>query len=474
MLYAADAVCVLAFCFKIARMAKSNLDIFKVGVGPSSSHTLGPMLAAAAFLQKLGTGVEKTVQVKCTLYGSLSLTGRGHLTDKAVLWGLSGLKPSDLTPALQQEAVSLAFTEHRLRLGGQHEIHFDYRSDLTFSKEFLPEHQNALTLEALDAQGRSICAETYFSTGGGFIKTKAQLNAEQAGAGDEADFGDKFSIENTKVALRLCQDDSLNLAELSLRYELQFHDLPYIENWCREIWQVMQEAFEHGLKPANPYLPGSLHLKRRAPSMLSVLQEHNDPFAVIDKVSLYAISIAEENASGAKVVTAPTNGACAVVPAVLLYLKDNAPHFDDRLVRDFLLTGMLIGSFYKNNATISGAEGGCQAEIGSASSMAAAAMTTVMGGDAFKACAAAEIAMEHHLGLTCDPVDGLVQIPCIERNAFGAVKAITAARIALKRQSQPRVSLDEVIKTMYITGKDISFKYKETALGGLAELQLDH
>lgn len=453
-------------------MAHSNLDIFKIGVGPSSSHTLGPMLAAAAFLKLIEPKLEAVTQINCTLYGSLSLTGRGHLTDKAVLWGLSGLTPAALTPALQQQVISKAYVEHKLNLGGRHEIHFDYRHDLIFSQEFLPEHQNALTLKACNQQGQVLAEETYFSTGGGFIKTRAQLAADSQSAGD--DYDEHFRIDTTRTALRLCQDENLSLSELSLRYELQFHDEAYINQYCADIWQVMQEAFEHGLHPANPYLPGSLHLKRRAPGLVSALQEHNnDPFAVIDKISLYAISIAEENASGTRVVTAPTNGACAVVPAVMLYLQDSEPDFDARKVRDFLLAAMLIGSFYKNNATISGAEGGCQAEIGSASSMAAAAMTTVMGGDAFRACSAAEIAMEHHLGLTCDPVDGLVQIPCIERNAFGAVKAVTAARIALQRQSQPRVSLDEVIKTMYLTGKDISFKYKETALGGLAKLRLD-
>ncbi len=452
-------------------MARSNLDIFKIGVGPSSSHTLGPMLAAAAFLELLGSSIDKTKRIHCTLYGSLSLTGRGHLTDKAVLWGLSGLKPAALTRNLQQQVVNLSFVQHKLQLGGRHEIHFDYRKDLSFSKDFLPEHQNGMLLEAFDNSDSLLCAQTYFSTGGGFIKTKEQMQENAEGS---EDFSDNFSISNTNAALRLCLDDTLNLAQLSLRYELQFHDEAYINEYCAQIWQVMQEAYHNGLKPDNEYLPGSLHLKRRAPSMLQVLNEKDDPFTVIDRVSLYAMAIAEENASGAKVVTAPTNGACGVVPAVMLYLKDFLKEFNAVTARDFLLTAMLIGSFYKNNATISGAEGGCQAEIGSASSMAAAAMATVMGADAFKACVAAEIAMEHHLGLTCDPVDGLVQIPCIERNAFGAVKAITAARIALKRQSLPRVSLDEVIKTMYLTGKDISFKYKETALGGLAELSLDN
>lgn len=454
-------------------MAESNLSIFKIGVGPSSSHTLGPMLAAADFVQRCTPKMAAVRRIVCTLFGSLSLTGRGHLTDKAVLWGLSGLQPAALTASVQQQVVNDAFVKHHLNLGGQLQIHFDYRSDLIFSKEFLPEHQNALTLQALDEAGQILMEETYFSTGGGFIKTRDDFAAAASGGAADGEFDDKFRIDTTRAALRLCLDDNLNLAELSLRYELQFHDEDYINRYCAEIWQVMQEVFQSGINPRQDYLPGSLHLKRRAKSLAEMQPAAGDPFAVIDRVSLYAIAIAEENASGARVVTAPTNGACAVVPAVMLCLKDEDPSFDEIRARDFLLAAMLIGSFYKNNATISGAEGGCQAEIGSASSMAAAGMTTVLGGDAFRACVAAETAMEHHLGLTCDPVDGLVQIPCIERNAFGAIKAITAARIALNRQSMPRVSLDEVIKTMYLTGRDISFKYKETALGGLAELKLD-
>ncbi len=454
-------------------MAESNLSIFKIGVGPSSSHTLGPLLAAADFVQRCITEPAAVSRIVCTLYGSLSLTGRGHLTDKAVLWGLSGLHPEDLTAALQQQVVNDAFVKHHLNLGGRLQIHFDCRSDMIFSPEFLPEHQNALTLQALDAAGGVLAEETYFSTGGGFIKTRADFAAAATAESAAGEFDDKFHIDTTRAALRLCMDDNLNLAGLSLRYELQFHDEDYINRYCAQIWQVMQDVYHSGINPAQDYLPGSLHLKRRAKSLAEALPAADDPFAVIDRISLYAIAIAEENASGARVVTAPTNGACAVVPAVMLYLQAEDPAFDAVRARDFLLASMLIGSFYRNNATISGAEGGCQAEIGVASSMAAAGMATVLGGDAFRACVAAETAMEHHLGLTCDPVDGLVQIPCIERNAFGAIKAVTAARIALNRKSMPRVSLDEVIKTMYLTGRDISFKYKETALGGLAELKLD-
>ncbi|ELZ6333881.1 L-serine ammonia-lyase, partial [Campylobacter coli] len=310
--------------------------------------------------------------------------------------------------------------------------------------------------------------ETYYSVGGGFVLTTAQL--EKKGKNSNQNKKKKLDIElnNAKEALELCDKRDWDLAELSYRYELQFHTKEEIRAYCLEIWEVMQEVYYNGTHPNEDYLPGKLHLKRRAKGLKERVAMTTDPMGIIDFISLYAIAIAEENASGAKVVTAPTNGACAVIPAVMLYLKNHTIGFSDEKAIEFLLVAMLIGSFYKKNASISGAEAGCQAEIGSASSMAAAAMATVLGANAFKACNAAEMAMEHHLGLTCDPVGGLVQIPCIERNAFGAIKAISAARMAMTRKSIPIVSLDEVIETMYETGKDMNYKYKETSLGGLA------
>ena len=275
-------------------------------------------------------------------------------------------------------------------------------------------------------------------------------------------------ISNTEQALNLCKEHGWNLAKLSLEFEKQFHDEKYIKDYCLEIWETMQQVYYNGSHCKSDYLPGALHLKRRGKELYQKLTITADPLGIIDYISLYAFCIAEENAAGAKVVTAPTNGACAVVPAVMLYLKNHAIGFNDDKAVDFLLSAMLIGSFYKKNASISGAEAGCQAEIGAASSMAAGAMATVLGAEAPVACSAAEVSMEHHLGLTCDPVDGLVQIPCIERNAFGALQAISAARISMSRLSQPRVSLDQVISTMYATGKDMNQKYKETSLGGLA------
>lgn len=449
-------------------MPNSNLDIFKIGIGPSSSHTLGPLIAASRFLKELDQkqAAEAVCRVQCTFYGSLSLTGRGHLTDKAVLWGLSGLKPDAFLP--QDQAKVLADAQAGvLKLGGRIKVPFDYRADVVFSKEFQKEHENALCLQAFDKQGRLLHEQMYFSTGGGFVQIRQELTAgeEQTGFALE----DVIDIENTKKALLIAQDDDLNLAEMSFMYEEQFHERDYIVAYCTKIWEVMQKVYERGLNPSSAYLPGPLHLKRRAPNLhRHILKESDDPFVIMDNITLFAISIAEENAAGSQVVTAPTNGACAVIPAVMLYLKNYSKDFNDEKAVDFLMAAMLIGSFYKNNASISGAEAGCQAEIGSASSMAAAAMATVLGASAAVACSAAEVAMEHHLGLTCDPVDGLVQIPCIERNAFGAIKAITAARMSLSRTTAPRVGLDEVIKTMYLTGRDMNIKYKETSLGGLA------
>ena len=447
-------------------MIESNLEIFKIGVGPSSSHTLGPMLAALRFGKELKSKLNQVQRITITLYGSLALTGRGHLTDKAVLWGLSGVDPENLTSEIQKTIQDRALKEQCLHLMGVHALEFKLNRDLIFKKEFKEAHENALTFEAFAEDGTSLLQRTYYSVGGGFVKTDEQM---QGSSDEEESFEDLVSIENTKKALLICRDDNLNLAQLSWFYEEQFRSHEEIYNYCLKIWQIMQKVYERGIHPSAVYLPGPLHLKRRAPNLYEhIQQEADDPFVAMDAVTMYAIAISEENAAGGQVVTAPTNGACAVIPAVMLYLKNFTKDFTDDKAVDFLLTAMLIGSFYKNNASISGAEAGCQAEIGSASSMAAAAMATVLGANAMKACSAAEVAMEHHLGLTCDPVAGLVQIPCIERNAFGAIKAITAARMALARTSEPRVSLDEVIKTMYITGKDLNFKYRETSLGGLA------
>lgn len=445
----------------------SNLDIFKIGVGPSSSHTLGPMLAGNLFCKKIEHKLENIQKLKITLYGSLSLTGKGHLSDKAVIWGLNALEAKSINSQIQNQVNKDALENNKINLCGKKEIEFFYDKDLIFSKEFLPLHENGMKIQAFDGENKLVDEEIYYSVGGGFVLTEEQLEKRNSGVQAQKQ---KFDLEinNAQEALELCEKNNWNLYELSYNYELQFHTKEEIRTYCLEIWEVMQEAYYNGTHPTEEYLPGKLHLRRRAKGLKERVKMTTDPIGIIDFISLYAISIAEENASGAKVVTAPTNGACAVVPAVMLYLKNHTIGFNDEKAIEFLLAAMLIGSFYKKNASISGAEAGCQAEIGSASSMAAGAMATVLGANAFKACNAAEVAMEHHLGLTCDPVAGLVQIPCIERNAFGAIKAISAARMSMTRKSTPMVTLDEVIKTMYETGKDMDYRYKETSLGGLA------
>ncbi|WP_169776707.1 L-serine ammonia-lyase [Campylobacter mucosalis] len=447
----------------------SNLDIFKIGIGPSSSHTLGPLVAGNLFCDLIADEIELVERVKVDLYGSLSLTGKGHLSDHAIIWGLSYLKPKQINAGIQEQILTRALSENLLKICGKKDIKFNYQDDVIFHREFLPLHENGLILTAFDKGGEILKTQTFYSVGGGFVASKDELEARLNGLkSDDKISSDFMRVDNANQAIKICEEKGWSLAKLSFEYELQFHSSDEIQRYCVEIWDVMQSAYAAGINPKNMNLPGSLNLHRRAKGLYERLYANDDPMAIIDYISLYAISIAEENASGARVVTAPTNGACAVVPAVMLYLKNHTKIFNEQKAVEFLLTAMMIGSFYKKNASISGAEAGCQAEVGSASSMAAGAMATIYGASAAVACAAAEVAMEHHLGLTCDPVGGLVQIPCIERNAFGAIKAIAAARMSIIRKSSPRVGLDEVIKTMYETGKDMHSKYRETSLGGLA------
>lgn len=447
---------------------ESNLSIFKIGVGPSSSHTVGPMLASNMFCDLLGEKIEDVCEVKIDLYGSLSLTGKGHLTDIACIIGLNKVEAKDLTPSLKNLILDLAFCKKKIKLAGQKSIHFDPSLDVVFHREFLPLHENGMKLSALDFNGRVLKSQVYYSTGGGFISTQEELENPRS---KEECWGSKISFGSAVELLDICKKMNLSIAEFSLAYENQFASTEEIHRYCLEIWRVMQDSYFNGINTKETVLPGALKLKRRAPALAKKQANTSDPLAIVDLISLYAMSVSEENASGGRVVTAPTNGACGVIPAVMLYLKHYlGDTFNDKCAIDFLLVAMIVGSLYKKNASISGAEAGCQAEIGSASSMAAGAAAAILGGDNQTILIAAEIAMEHHLGLTCDPVGGLVQIPCIERNAFGAIKAISAARIALDRadKNEAYVGLDEVIATMYETGKDMDLKYRETALGGLA------
>lgn len=447
----------------------SNLNIFKIGVGPSSSHTVGPMIAGNHFCKLIESKLNKIAKIKIELYGSLSLTGKGHLTDVACIIGLNGIAPNALTPDLKESILDCALKGEFLMLAHSKQIPFFYKEDVVFYRDFLPLHENGMRLSAFDESGDLLIAQVYYSIGGGFIATKEELENPIK---KDQDIPLEFDFSTAKELLALCERHSKSIAEISMEYEMQFNTAQDIEAYCLEIWEVMKESYRNGCNPHSDILPGSLKLKRRAPELYRKHQSlsRNDPLSFIDDISLYAIAIAEENGAGGKVVTAPTNGACAVVPAVMLYLEDQLKErFDQKAIVDFLLTAMAIGSLYKKNASISGAEAGCQAEIGSASSMAAAAMAMILGANNTQVCSAAEIAMEHHLGLTCDPVAGLVQIPCIERNAFGAIKAVSSARMAMSRESAPKVGLDEVILTMYQTGKDMDLRYKETSLGGLAK-----
>lgn len=445
----------------------SNLSIFKIGVGPSSSHTVGPMLASNLFCELADDKLECIDRVKVELYGSLSLTGRGHLTDVACIIGLNGIRAKDLSASLKESVLKLAYQDKKINFNQKKIIDFDYDRDMIFYKDFLPLHENGMRLSAFDASKKMLVSQVYYSVGGGFIATQEELENSTTTKSSKKP---NLEFNNAKELLELCSKHHKTIAELSLTYEEQFHSTDEIKAYCLDIWHIMEDSYYNGINTKETILPGSLKLKRRAPYLTNI---GADSLAIVDLISLYAIAIAEENAAGGRVVTAPTNGACAVVPAVMMYLKDYlGDKFNEQSVIDFLLTAMAIGSLYKKNASISGAEAGCQAEIGAASSMAAAGAAQILGADNIKIATAAEIAMEHHLGLTCDPVDGLVQIPCIERNVFGAIKAISAARIAIDRDGHtvPRVGLDDVIATMYQTGKDMDSRYKETALGGLASV----
>jgi L-serine dehydratase len=456
-------------------MAVSVFDLFKIGIGPSSSHTVGPMRAAHAFVTRLADAgqLAQTATVRCWLHGSLGATGKGHASDVAVLLGLSGHEPDTVdigsTPTLLAEIRST----QQLTLGGQHRIAFSEKSDLLFMRAPLPFHANGMRFVALDATGQELANRVYYSVGGGFI-----LSDEVAADGSRH----KIIAPDTTVLplpftsgdalLQLAQQHGLSIAQIMRRNEQHWRSDADIDTGLLRIWQVMQDCVERGCHTEG-VLPGGFKVKRRAAPLFKALSCNpekalRDPLQVLDWVNLYALAVNEENAAGGRVVTAPTNGAAGIVPAVLHYYTRFVPGASDAGVIDFLLTAAAIGILYKENASISGAEVGCQGEVGVACSMAAAALCAVMGGAPEQVENAAEIGMEHHLGLTCDPVGGLVQIPCIERNAIASVKAINAARMALRGDGSHFVSLDKVIKTMRETGADMKTKYKETARGGLA------
>jgi len=457
-------------------MAVSVFDLFKIGIGPSSSHTVGPMRAARLFVLRLAHEglLEQTARVTAALYGSLGATGKGHGSDKAVLLGLAGYEPDTVEVDSIPQILSTIRTGGRLKLLDRHPIEFNERADLKFHRrETLPFHANGMRFAAFDSAGQELTSRAYYSVGGGFVvsdEVAADGARQKVIAPDTTTLPHPFSSADRLLAIT--QELGCSIAEVMRRNERHWRSDTEIDAGLLMIWRVMQECVARGCNTGGT-LPGGFKVKRRAAALKTALTSHpeaalRDPLQVLDWVNLYALAVNEENAAGGRVVTAPTNGAAGIIPAVLHYYTRFVAGADEHQVVEFLLTAAAIGILYKENASISGAEVGCQGEVGVACSMAAGALTEVMGGTPAQVENAAEIGMEHNLGLTCDPIGGLVQVPCIERNAMGAVKAINAARLALQGDGTHKVSLYKIIKTMWGTGADISSKYKETGRGGLA------
>ena len=454
-------------------MSVSTFDLFKIGIGPSSSHTVGPMRAAERFVHRwlLDPGqLADVTRIRAEVFGSLALTGRGHGTDTAVLLGLEGHRPNLIDPDVIPATLARIRSSRRINLMGQHEIAFDEKRDLALNKrQKLPYHTNGMRFTAFDANDAVIATRDYYSVGGGFV-----VNADDAA--DDRIVPDQtplpYPFKSGDELLAQAARSGLSIAALMFENEKCWRSEDEIRSGLREIWDAMQACVARGIRSEGT-LPGGLHVGRRAPALhreLSARPEAamRDPLTTLDWVNLYALAVNEENAAGGRVVTAPTNGAAGIIPAVLHYYDRFCPGSNEQGVFDFLLTAAAIGILYKENASISGAEVGCQGEVGVACSMAAGGLMAALGGSPGQIENAAEIGMEHNLGLTCDPIGGLVQIPCIERNAMGAVKAINAARMALRGDGSHKVSLDKVIRTMRDTGRDMQDKYKETSRGGLA------
>ncbi|GAB2495834.1 L-serine ammonia-lyase [Arenimonas alkanexedens] len=454
-------------------MAVSVFDLFKIGIGPSSSHTVGPMRAAARFTShwlEEGGLLARTARVRVEVYGSLALTGRGHGTDKAVLMGLEGHWPNEIDPDLIPAALERIRKQKKLQLLGRHEIGFDEKHDLVMNKrQKLPFHTNGMRFSAYDAEGEQLATRDYYSVGGGFVVNTDEA-AEDRIVPDTTEL--PYPFHSGDELLQRCEESGLDIAGVMMANESTWRSEAEILAGLQELWKAMQDCTQRGIREKGT-LPGGLNVTRRAPSLHAELSSKpeagmRDPLTVLDWVNLYALAVNEENAAGGRVVTAPTNGAAGIIPAVLHYYDRFCPGANEKGVVTFLLTAAAVGILYKENASISGAEVGCQGEVGVACSMAAAGLTAALGGSPGQVENAAEIGMEHNLGLTCDPIGGLVQIPCIERNAMGAVKAINASRMALRGDGKHKVSLDKVIKTMRDTGRDMQDKYKETSRGGLA------
>lgn len=453
-------------------MFLSVFDMFKVGIGPSSSHTMGPMVAAARFLDNMRASPFRFHGLRASLHGSLAFTGVGHATDRATILGLAGFEPATYDAEKADAALAKIKETHVIEAPGLGPLTFDPGKDLLFDYgPALPGHANGMVLKATDAQGDVILTETYYSIGGGFVLTEAEL-ADAGGAKSKARADVPYPFETAAEMLEMAQKSGLTIAQMKRANELKFRTASELEQGISRLWQVMNDCISRGML-GEGILPGGLKVRRRAKGIHDALLAERGlnltpPHTINDWMSLYAMAVNEENAAGGQVVTAPTNGAAGVVPAVIRYYLDHVPGASQAKVADFLLTASAIGGLCKHNASISGAECGCQAEVGSAAAMAAAGLAAVLGGTPEQVENAAEIALEHHLGMTCDPVKGLVQVPCIERNGLGAIKAVSAASLSLRGDGQHLVSLDVCIETMRQTGRDMHEKYKETSLGGLA------
>ena len=453
-------------------MFLSVFDMFKVGIGPSSSHTMGPMVAAARFLDRLRNSPFHAHGLRASLHGSLAFTGVGHATDRATILGLAGFLPDSYDATRAEEVLHQIRIARQIEPPGLGPLQFDPERDLIFDYgPALPGHANGMILRATDAQGDVILEETYYSIGGGFVLTAAELAA--AGEGKKTARADvPYPFDTAAEMLRMARESGLSIAAMKRANELKFRSAAELDRGMERIWQVMNDCITRGMA-GEGILPGGLKVRRRAKGIHDALMAERGlnmtaPHVINDWMSLYAMAVNEENAAGGQVVTAPTNGAAGVVPAVIRYWLDHVPGASPARVGDFLLTAAAIGGLCKHNASISGAECGCQAEVGSAAAMAAAGLCAVLGGTPEQVENAAEIALEHHLGMTCDPVKGLVQVPCIERNGLGAIKAVSAASLSMRGDGQHLVSLDVCIETMRQTGRDMHEKYKETSLGGLA------
>ncbi|MEZ5893771.1 MAG: L-serine ammonia-lyase [Parvularculaceae bacterium] len=451
----------------------SVFDIFKIGIGPSSSHTVGPMRIARRFLEEAGAAgaLANAARVKADLHGSLALTGVGHGTDKATILGLLGFEPDTTDPDEAERAVEKARAEKRLRLHGGGQIMFDPARDIDLRGDIIPTvHPNEMRLTLFDAAGSKLFSQAYYSVGGGFIASEKQLTAPAEDDLIARARKGRHHFASAAELLAICRDNNLAVHDVILENEDEHRPRAETEAMLDRVWYAMRDCIERGLKTRGE-LPGGLKVRRRAPSLYAKLTENplaNEREQLFDWLNVFAMAVTEENAAGGRVVTAPTNGAAGIIPAVLRHYCASDGTTNLGHIRTFLATAAGIGMLYKQRASISGAEMGCQGEVGVACSMAAGGLAAVWGGTPGQVEHAAEIGMEHNLGLTCDPVGGLVQIPCIERNAIGAVKAVNAARLALRASEEHTVSLDQVIETMRQTGIDMSRKYKETSEGGLA------